>query len=157
MKLQKESVPLRLAVVTCSVSSYAFTQRLLKILRLLVGSSGRILKNANDLVETMKKATLNEDKMLASYDVKSLFTSIPVEESIGICERKLKEDVTLNDWTSRVVATIIGLPQICLTATSFQYRGIHYRQLDRVAMGSPVSPVIADIFMEDFEDKAFAE
>ena len=31
----------------------------------------------------------------------------------------------------------------------------HYQQLDGVAMGSPVSPVIADIFMEDLEDKIF--
>ena len=32
----------------------------------------------------MEKVTLNEDEMLVSYYVKSLFTSIPVEESIGI-------------------------------------------------------------------------
>ena len=38
----------------------------------------------------------------------------------------------------------------------FQYKETHYKQLDGVAMGSPVSPVIADIFMEDFEDRAFA-
>ena len=43
-----------------------------------------------------------------------------------------------------------------LSSTSFQYNGQHYQQLDGVAMGSPVSSVIADIFMEDFEDKAFA-
>ena len=35
-------------------------------------------------------------------------------------------------------------------------RGHHYKQLDDVAMGSPVSPIIADISMEDLEDKTFA-
>ena len=157
VKLHKESVPLRPVVATCGTSSYALSRRLSKILRPLVGTSGRTLKNTNDLVETMEKVTLNEDEMLVSYDVKSLFTSIPVEESIGICERKLNEDETLGDRTSMDVATIIRLLRFCLTTTSFQYKGTHYQQLDGVAMGSPVSPVIADIFMEDFEDKAFAD
>ena len=35
--------------------------------------------------------------------------------------------------------------KFCLTSTSFQYVETHYKQLDGVAMGSPVSPVIADI------------
>ena len=35
--------------------------------------------------------------------------------------------------------------------------GVHYKQLDGVAMGSPISPVVADIFMDEFEKKAFEE
>ena len=52
--------------------------------------------------------------------------------------------------------TITQLLRFCLTSMAFQYRGQHYKQLDGVAMGSPVSPIIADIFMEDLEVKTFA-
>ena len=52
--------------------------------------------------------------------------------------------------------TIIQLSRFCLTSTAFQYRGQHYKQLDGVAMGSPVSRIIADIFMADLKDKTFA-
>ena len=73
-----------------------------------------------------------------------------------ICERKLKADDTLSERSGGMdVDTIIRLLKFCLTTTAFQYRGTHYEQLDGVAMGSPVSPVIADIFMEDLEDKIF--
>ena len=34
---------------------------------------------------------------------------------------------------------------------------VHYKQLDGMAMGSPVSPVVADIFMDELEKKAFEE
>ena len=156
VKLHKESAPLRPVVATCETSTYALARRLSGLLRPLVGSSGRILRNTNDLVDTMKDISLDANEMLVSYDVKSLFTSIPVEESIGIIERKLRDDETLNDRTTMDVSTIIRLLRFCLTNTSFQYNGIHYQQLDGVAMGSPVSPVIADIFMEDLETKAFA-
>ena len=32
---------------------------------------------------------LEDDEMLVSYDIKSLFTSVPVNESIDIWERRL--------------------------------------------------------------------
>ena len=99
---------------------------------------------------------LQSNEILVSEDVKSLFTSIPVQESLEICERKLKADETLSERSGGMdVDTIIRLLKFCLTTTAFQYRGTHYEQLDGVAMGSPVSPVIADIFMEDLEDKIF--
>ena len=79
-----------------------------------------------------------------------------MEESLGICERKLREDNTLNERTSMDVTTIVRLLRFCLTRTAFQFKGTHYQQLDGVAMGSPVSPVIADISMADLEEKAFA-
>ena len=41
---------------------------------------------------------LRDDEMLVSYDVKSLFTSIPVEESIQACEKRLVDN-TLSEHT----------------------------------------------------------
>ena len=99
---------------------------------------------------------LRDDEMLVSYNVKSLFTSIPVEESIQVWEKRLIVDNTLSERTQLDVPTIIQLLRFCLTSTAFQYRGQHYKQLDGVAIGSPVSPIIADIFIEDLEDKTFA-
>ena len=89
-------------------------------------------------------------------DVKRLFTCIPVGVDIDICERRLSTDNSLSDRTDLAVTTIVRLLRFCLTSTAFQYKGKDHQQLDRVAMGSPVSPVIADIFMENLEDKAFA-
>ena len=81
--------------------------------------------------------------------MKSLFTSIPVEESTDKCERKLKEDKTLQERTGMEAAAIICLLCFFLTITSFQCQGSHYQQLDEVAMGSPASPMIGDKLMED--------
>ena len=94
--------------------------------------------------------------MHVSYDVKSRFTSIPVEESIQVCEKRFIVDKRLPERTQLDIPTIIQLLRFCLTSTTFQYRGQQCKQLDGVAIGSPVSPVIVDIFMEDLEDKTFA-
>ena len=65
-------------------------------------------------------------------------------------------DKTLPKRTSMDVDTNMLLDQFCLNNTSFLYGGQPYQQLDGVAMGSPLSPVVADIFMVDLEEKAIA-
>jgi hypothetical protein len=48
----------------------------------------------------------------------------------------------------------LALFQHTLTSTYFCFDGQYYEQTDGVAMGSPLSPVIAKFFMEDIEKKA---
>ena len=44
--------------------------------------------------------------------------------------------------------------QFCLRSTCFVFQGQHYEQIEGAAMGSPLSPIVANIFMEEFETKA---
>ena len=45
----------------------------------------------------MDGVVIGENEILVSYNVKPLFASIPVKESIEICERKLRDDNTLEE------------------------------------------------------------
>ena len=145
VKVHKESRPLRPVVTTRGSSTFSLSRKLAAILKPLVGSAGRRLKNTEDLVDTMREVRLSEDEILVSYDVKSLFTSIPINETIQICEQRLREDGTLSERTEMSVDTIIILLRFCLLSSAFMYEGQHYRQIQGIAMGSPVSPVLADI------------
>ena len=71
----------------------------------------------------MKDVVLDDDEIFVSYDVKSLFTNVPVEdlESISVWEHRLRNDDTLGDRTTMNVSTIINLLRFCLTTTSFRY------------------------------------
>ena len=137
--LHKPSRPLRPVVATCGTLTYALSKSLAAILKHLVGYSGRIPLSTSDLIEVMKTVIVSNDELLVSYDVKSLFTSIPVgKESVEVCENRLRKDIKLADRTSLDVETKISLLRFCLTSTSFQYGGEHFIQVDGVAMGSPV-------------------
>ena len=48
------------------------------------------------------------------------------------------------------------LVEICLTSTFFSFEGEFYEQTCGVAMGSPLSLIVANLFMEDFESKALS-
>ena len=43
---------------------------------------------------------------------------------------------------------------LCLQTRQFQFREKHYELVDGLAMGSPGSPPVANIFMADFETEA---
>ena len=49
---------------------------------------------------------------------------------------------------------IICLLEFCMKNTYFSYQGRFYEQTEGAAMGSPISPLIANLYMEDFEIQA---
>ena len=54
------------------------------------------------------------------------------------------------------IPQITSLLEFCLTNTYFLFQGRYYEQVQGAAMGSPISPLIANIFMEEFEVKALS-
>ena len=52
------------------------------------------------------------------------------------------------------VQHIIMLLEFCLKNTHFVFQGRLYEQTEGAAMGSPLSPIIANLYMEAFEEKA---
>ena len=98
----------------------------------------------------------NEDKLI-SFDVKSLFTKVPIDLSLQTIDRRLREDNILSDRTTLDPPTITMLTELCLRTTYFQYGNEFFEQRDGAAMGSPLSPVVANIFMEEFENEALQE
>ena len=88
-----------------------------------------------------------------SFDVKSLFTSIPLQLALDCTENAIK-----NSTVELPLPTddIMDLLNLCLTSTYFQYNGKHYKQLHGTAMGSPVSVVVAEIVLQNIEEQALA-
>ena len=91
---------------------------------------------------------------MISFDVVSLFTKVPVNEAINIVAGHLSEDPTLEERTIMSSQTICRLTSLCLRSTYFQFKDSFFEQLEGAAMGSPLSPVIANIYMEAFEERA---
>ena len=86
----------------------------------------------------------------------ALFISVPVHPAIQIVKQRLQQDNTLPQRTSMSIPQITSLLEFCLTNTYFLFQGKYYEQVQGAAMGSPISPLIANIFMEEFEVKALS-
>ena len=66
----------------------------------------------------------------------------------------MEADESLEIRTTLTVQQICQLTELCLKSTYFQYEDMIFEQSDGMAMGSPLSPVVTNIFMEDFESTA---
>ena len=92
--------------------------------------------------------------ILVSYDVSSLFTNVPLDETIEI----LANRAFTNNWfnvTYDLNLTKMDFVDLLRVATKeqlFQFNGALYEQTDGVAMGSPLGPLLANVFMTSIEE-----
>ena len=153
-KIHKRETLLRPIVSSTGTASYNTSKELANILKPLVGWTSHHLKNTKDFIDQIKDIKLLLDETIISYDIKALFTSVPIQPVINIIKKKLENDKDLKLRTSMSIQHIISLIEYCLKSTYFVFRGQYYEQLEGAAMGSPLSPIIANLYMEEFEIKA---
>ena len=83
-----------------------------------------------------------------SYDVVSLFTNIPLQETIDIILDKLYHDLDAKDLYNGIKRLDLKRAlEWAVKDNTFLFNGQLYKQVDGVAMGSPLAPILADIFM----------
>ena len=106
-------------------------------------------KDTFSFVSQIKNANFS-GKFLVCYDVTSLFTNIPLQETIDIAINLIFNHNTNLNFTKN------KLKKLFLSATLqtyFIFNSKFYNQTDGVAMGSSLDPVLANIFMGFYECK----
>ena len=131
-------------------------KELAKILKPLVGKSPHHINSTQDFVEQDKHITLAPGECLSSYDASALFTSVPIDSALNIIKDLLEKDHTLKERTVMEVCDIILLLEFCLKNTYFSLQDQFYEQVEGAAMGFPVSPTVANLYMEYLEQKALS-
>ena len=66
-------------------------------------------QNSSHAAAKLSESSALHEGILLSLDIVSLFTNIPLEESLTVVEECLKKDNTLCDRTSLLVTEIINL------------------------------------------------
>ena len=93
------------------------------------------------------KEVVDQDASLhmASLDVDSLFTNIPLEETLNICVNSLFSNTDTVEGLSR--RDFKNLLTLAVSESYFVFNGKCFKQVDGVAMGSPLGPTLANAFL----------
>ena len=110
--------------------------------------------NSKDFAKKLSGVKLEEDEMLNSHDVVSLFTNVPIPEAMKIIRQNLMDDNDLKNRTNLSVDDVMSLLEFVMSTTYFTFRGKIYEQVYGTAMGSPVSVVVSNLYMEWLEQEA---
>ena len=79
-----------------------------------------------------------------------------MDPSINIVKQRLTQDPTLPQRTQMSIPQIVTLLEFCLKNTYFLFQGKYYEEVHGAGRGSSISPLIANLFMEEFEVKALS-
>lgn len=147
-KTHKPQIPMR--PITSGIGSAP--HKLAKILaqplsRTLGSISNAHLKNSGDMKNRIKNIPL-KNKTLVSFDVTALFTNVPTKEAMTAVERAINSS---NITLPLPKHDFLELVQLCVNFNGFTFNGQEYQQIRGLAMGSPLSAVMACLFMEMLE------
>ena len=109
LKVHKEEIPLRPIVSSIGAASYETAKELARILKPLVDKSAYQVSNSRDFIQQIGDIKLQEYQCIMSYDVKALFTSVPIQPGIDVNKKLLEEDEELQKRTNMSVQHIISL------------------------------------------------
>ena len=123
-------------------------------MRPLVDQSPHHIKNTQQFVDYIHKVKLEPGEVITSYNIKALYTSVPVEPSIAIVQQKITTGPSTVPKDQHVHPPNSQPFRVCLTNTYFLFQGKYYEQVHGATMGSPVSTLIDNLFMEELEVKA---
>ena len=128
-----------------------FLSKLLSPLR----QSDHNVRSTKDLIQNIKEENIPTGYKMVSFNVKSLFTNVPLDQTINIT---LKRIYDVNEL--RISVPRNEMKELLLLRTkkvNFTINGKIYMHVDGVAMESPLGPVLADIFMIELEKVVLPE
>ena len=96
---------------------------------------------------------VDETSFMCSFDISSLFTDLHLNETIKICADALyRRELNSPPFPEEV---FIELMETATRSVEFSFNNERYQQKDGVAMGCPLGPALANIFVGFHEERLF--
>lgn len=150
IKIHKDSAPIRPVVSYVGCPAYKLAKHLNTILKDTTSfKSKNGVKNSLDLVQKLENFEMNNGYKLASLDVQNMFGNISTKECITLVADLLERKNTNPVLSSEIMDTL----RLVLKQNHFTFNNKIYKQTAGLIMGSPLSPLLAEIYMDHLEDR----
>uniref|UniRef100_A0A803K106 Reverse transcriptase domain-containing protein n=1 Tax=Xenopus tropicalis TaxID=8364 RepID=A0A803K106_XENTR len=122
-----------------------------KVISPLVQQTRSYVRDTTDFLQKLSEiGQLSDEFLLATFDVTSLYTSIPHVEGINAVKKLLCE---CGQYSSVEVNFFVQILSFILQKNFFKFQDKFYLQIRGTAMGSKVAPAYANSFMSWFEEE----
>ena len=153
-KVHKANVPLRSVVSMIGTPEYELSKFLDNFIKPYIPDR-HLLKSTDHFVEKLKQIQFSKNQVMVSFDVLSLFTNVPLSETIElIADRIYNED---NPNAVPFNRDIFKKLMFLATQEIFMFNDRLYKQIDGVTMSYQLGPTLANFFLGHFEETIFAQ
>ena len=137
VKVDKLGNPVRPVVSMMGTPKYQFTKFLDSMIKLYIPQTF-MLQSTNQFIELLNEFKFNSNPKLVRFEVSSLFTNVPLNETIQVRADTVynSEQPNTNQpiFEKRIFIKLLRLA----TKGIFMHKNKFYQQHDEVNMGSPV-------------------
>ena len=102
----------------------------------------------------IRNVPIEDDEIMVLFDVTSLYTNIPIIDTLNIIKDYVNNDDQFTRKTVIPQDKFLDQVRLVLTTTWYAFNSQFYQQTDGVAMGDPASSTTAEIFMQGYERTA---
>jgi hypothetical protein len=151
LKLHEHNIEIRPVINNTKAPTYKTAERLVRILKEhLTLNNYYTVANSTNLAIHLTNLKIEENHKFVTYNIKDLFDNIPIEETLKIIESILLKNNDKTKTQQIITLTKLVLSQNYLT---FQNKIYKCKSGKGVPLGSPISSIIAEIFLQNFEDE----
>ena len=147
-----EKIKFRPIISQVGTFTHAAAQVIGNYLKPLVDDNEFMIKNTQDFATIIREQPpLDPTEEYVSYDVESLFTNVPVLETVDYILDEIYDRNKLPQLCKRSLFKKLLLRLTC--DGIFMFNDKFYKQKDGCTMGGPLSVIISNIFMTKLEKK----
>jgi len=146
-KVHKEGIPLRPVLSMPGSPYHKVAQQVADWLAIV--PEAQINSSSKKVCDSISSVILDEEEVIVSFDVSSLYTNVPVQEAIQLAAERLYagdlQAPPVDKDTFIMLAEMSSLNVIMSTHDGY------YKQKDGLAMGSPPAPYFANIWLSKYD------
>lgn len=145
VKIHKPGYPLRTITSACSAVGFSLAKIFTHVLSDVFCEDGFHIKNSKELKEALNGCEIREEETMVSFDVVQMFTNILIDHMLSII--KTREQIIFHKYNIPFPLFSNIFKFILRDCAIFKWQNIWYKQIESLAMGSPLSPILAKILM----------
>ena len=145
-----ENLKFRPIIAQSGTYTYNAAQVIADYLKPLCSDNNYIIRNTQEFPKLLQQQDpLLPNEEYVSYDVKSLFTNVPIQETIDHILNEIYVKNKLPKICSKLIFKRLLLK--LTTENTFKFTSDFYKQTDGCTMGGPLSFIFSDIYMTKAE------
>ena len=148
-KVHKANNPMRPVISMIATAEYKLAKYLDTFIKPNINTNHSVC-STSAFIEKLNNLEFSEGDQAVSFDVSSLFTNVPLNESIELISDKVYSSSSpcIPPFPKKIFTKLLKFA----TSGMFMYKNSLFKQIDGVAMGSPLGPSIANFFLGHLEE-----